>query len=167
MTTFPFRPGRDFAILRREMDRLFDDATAGDRSSAQTVWSPRADVAEADDAYFLTLDLPGIDRDALDVTFDDGTLKISGERQHTAERTGARAHRVERAHGRFFRSFVLGTDVDPEAIEATYDDGVLSVRIGKSEARQPRRIEIGSRGARAVAEDAAEDARALGLGDRH
>ena len=98
MTTFPFRPGRDFAILRREMDRLFDDATAGDRSSAQTVWSPRADVAEADDAYFLTLDLPGIDRDALDVTFDDGTLKISGERQHTAERTGARAHRVERAH---------------------------------------------------------------------
>ena len=73
MTTFPFRPGRDFAILRREMDRLFDDATAGDRSSAQTVWSPRADVAEADDAYFLTLDLPGIDRDALDVTFDDGT----------------------------------------------------------------------------------------------
>lgn len=158
MTTFPFRPGRDFALLRREMDRLFDDATAGDRPSTRTVWCPRADVAEADDAYLLTLDLPGIDRDALDVTFDDGTLKISGERQHFAERTGAHAHRIERAHGRFFRSFVLGTDVDPEAIKASYDDGVLSVRIGKSEARQPRRIAVGSR---------TPDRRELSEGDGH
>ncbi len=146
MTTLPIRPGRDFAVLRREMDRLFDDVFTGGREADQrTVWSPRADVVETDDAYRLLLDLPGIDRDSLDVTFDDGTLKISGERRHEAERTEARVHRVERAHGRFFRSVALGTDVDPDAIEATYDDGVLAVRIGKSEAKQPRRIPVGRR----------------------
>ena len=156
MTTLPLRPGRDFALLRREMDRLFDGAFDGDRE-AQTVWSPRADVAETDGHYLLSLDLPGIDRDTLDVTLDDGTLKISGERRHTAASGDGRVHRVERAHGRFFRSFSLGSDLDPEAIEASYDDGVLTVRVGKSEARQPRRIPVGSRvEARQVGDGAAE-----------
>ena len=145
MTTLPLRPGRDFAILRREMDRLFDDVFTGDGEAARTVWSPRADVAETADAYVLHLDLPGIDRDTLDVTLDDGTLKISGQRRHETEVKDGKMHRVERAYGRFFRSFSLGSDLDPEAIEASYDDGVLTVRVGKSEARQPRRIPIGSR----------------------
>lgn len=142
MNTFPLRT-RDVSLLRRQMDRLFDDAFTGD--DAPTVWSPRADVAETDDAYVLSLDLPGIDRDSLDVTLDDGTLKISGERRHVSEHADGRMHRVERAHGRFFRSFTLGTDLDPDAIEAHYDDGVLTVRIGKTAAVQPRRIEVGSR----------------------
>lgn len=143
MNTFPLR-SRDVTLLRRQMDRLFDDAfTGGD--DAPTVWSPRADVAETEDAYVLSLDLPGIDRGSLDVTLDDGTLKISGERRHTGEHTDGRMHRVERAHGRFFRTFTLGTDLDADAIEAHYDDGVLTVRIGKTAAVQPRRIEVGSR----------------------
>ena len=102
-------------------------------------------VVETNEAYLLSLDLPGIDRDTLDVTLDDGTLKISGQRRHETEVKDGKMHRVERAYGRFFRSFSLGSDLDPEAIEASYDDGVLTVRVGKSEARQPRRIPIGSR----------------------
>jgi len=146
MTTFPFRPGREFALLRREMDRLFDDVSRDDRRGASdAVWAPRADVSETDDAYVLALDLPGIDRDTLDVTLDDGTLKISGDRRQVSEQSDGRLHRVERAHGRFFRSFTLGNDLDAEAIEASYDDGVLTVRVGKSEAVQPRRIPVGSR----------------------
>ena len=146
MTTLPLRPGRDFAALRREMDRLFDDAFTGTSTTQpRTVWSPRADVVETNEAYLLSLDLPGIDRDTLDVTLDDGTLKISGQRRHETEVKDGKMHRVERAYGRFFRSFSLGSDLDPEAIEASYDDGVLTVRVGKSEARQPRRIPIGSR----------------------
>ena len=144
MATLPTRAGRDFALLRREMDRLFDGTFSGDDTAA-AVWSPRADVAETDDGYRLSLDLPGIDRDTLDVTLDDGTLKISGERRHQSETHEGRMHRVERVHGRFFRSFALGNDVDPEAIEAHYDDGVLTVQIGKSAAKQPRRIEVGSK----------------------
>ena len=133
MTTLPLRPGRDFAILRREMDRLFDDVFTGNRDAdTQAVWAPRADVVETDDAYVLSLDLPGIDRDSLDVTLDDGTLKISGERRRQSDTTEGRVHRVERTYGRFFRSFTLGTDLDPDAIEATFDDGELVVRVGKS-----------------------------------
>lgn len=162
MTTLPLRPGRDFAVLRREMDRLFDDVFSGDRAQAQTVWSPRADVAETDDAYHLALDLPGVDRDSLDVTFDDGTLKISGERLRRHTEDDGRVHRVERAYGRFFRSFALGTDVDPDAIEATYDDGVLAVRIGKSEAKQPRRIAVGSREAQRDSNGRLEEADLVG-----
>ena len=144
MATLPALTNRDFALLRREMDRLFDGTLTAD-DPATAVWSPRADVAETDDAYRLSLDLPGIDRDTMDVTLDDGTLKISGERHHRSEQSDGRVHRVERAHGRFFRSFTLGNDVDPEAIEAHYDDGVLTVEIGKSAAKQPRRIEVGSK----------------------
>lgn len=144
MTTLPLRPGRDFAILRREMDRLFDNMSTTDRQT-ETVWSPRADVSESDRAYTLSLDLPGIDRDTLDVTLDDGTLKVSGERTRFASESTDRIHRVERAHGRFFRSFTLGTDLDPDSIEASYDDGVLTIEVGKSEIRKPRRIPVHSR----------------------
>ncbi len=139
--TSRFLPHRDVALLRRQMDRLFDDASHDE--SQTSLWSPRADVVETDDAYVLALDLPGIDRGSLDVTLDDGTLKISGERQPGA--TEGRMHRVERAHGRFFRSFALGSDLDDQAIEAHYDDGVLTVRIGKAATVQPRRISVGSR----------------------
>ena len=146
-------PSRDLALLRRQLDRVFDDATTGDDRPA--LWSPRADVAETDDAYLLALDLPGVDRGSLDVTLDDGTLKISGERQAPSA-DGHRMHRVERAHGRFFRSFTLGSDLDGDAIEAHYDDGVLTVEIGKTPEVQPRRISIGSRGASSDAQ--AQDA---------
>jgi HSP20 family protein len=137
-------PAREFDLLRREMDRIFD--TFGpSREDAPTVWAPRADIAETDDGYRLTLDLPGIPRDAVDVTFEDGTLKISGERQTVREDTDDRYHRVERSFGRFFRSFALGTDVDPEGIEADLEDGVLTLRVPKAETAQPRRIEVRSR----------------------
>ncbi len=143
-------PSRDLAVLRRQLDRVFDDATGDDRP---TTWRPRADVAETDGAYLLALDLPGVDRDSLDVTLDDGTLRISGERQ-TPSGDGHRMHRVERAHGRFFRSFTLGSDLDGDAIKARYDDGVLTVEIGKTPEVQPRRISIGSRGDSHQAQDA-------------
>ena len=153
--TSRFLPHRDVALLRRQMDRLFDDA-AHDESQT-SVWSPRADVVETDRDYLLALDLPGIDRDSLDVTLDDGTLKISGERQ--PDSTDGRMHRIERAHGRFFRSFTLGSDLDDQAIEAHYDDGVLTVRIGKAETIQPRRITVGSRA------DAQSDAQDVEVSD--
>ena len=139
MTSFP----RDLALFRREVDRLFDSATRATAEPAD-VWSPRADVVETEGAYELSLDLPGVGRDALDITLEDGTLSISGERAVDSRHQDGRFHRVERRYGRFFRSFTLGSDLDPDAVEATYDDGVLHVTVGKSERVQPRRIAIGS-----------------------
>jgi HSP20 family protein len=143
-----YNRGSDFDVLRREMSRLFDDfhptrPTGEQQESA--VWAPRADLSETDDAFVIALDLPGIDRDDLDITVEDGTLKISGERSMREEHERGQFHRIERTYGRFYRSFSFGPNVDADKIDATFDDGVLTVRAGKAEERKPRRIEVGSR----------------------
>ena len=135
----------------REMSRLFDDVfgapnrpTDDERDSA--VWAPRADVAETDAAYLVSLDLPGLSRDAVTLTLEDGELRISGERRAPADTAAgtyaAQYHRVERRYGKFFRSFRFKSDLDVEAVSARFNDGVLTVTIPKAAERQPRRIEI-------------------------
>lgn len=142
MATLLQRRSADLDTLRREMDTLvqsfFPDA------STSAGWTPRADVVEAEDRYHLALDLPGVSRESLDVTVHDGTLKVSGERVVPDGYREARFHRVERAHGRFARTFRLGPDVDPDSVEATLADGVLTVTVRKAEQARPRRIEIAS-----------------------
>lgn len=138
--------GRDLDFLRREMDRLFEGAFPARTDSDQgAMWAPRADLVETDEAYLLTLDLPGVSPDDLDVTFEEGALKISGERKEQREIEGSQYHRIERSTGRFFRSFRFGNNADPDKIEAEVSDGVLTVRLGKVEASKPRRIEVGRR----------------------
>ena len=142
-----FNRGNEFDVLRREMSRLFDDfvpARTGENQES-SVWAPRADLSETDDAFLIALDLPGIHRDDLEITMDDGTLKISGERSMQHDDENGQYHRIERAYGRFFRSFTFGPNADADNINATFDDGVLTVRVGKAEERKPRRIEVGSR----------------------
>jgi HSP20 family protein len=142
-----YNRGSDFDLLRREMSRLFDDfvpaRTADNQESS--VWAPRADLSETDDAYVIAIDLPGVSRDDLEITVEDGTLKVSGERSMKEEAQTGQFYRIERAYGRFFRSFNFGSNVDPDSIEAHFDDGVLTIRAGKAEERKPRRIEVGSR----------------------
>ena len=140
--------GSDFDLLRREMSRLFDDfvpTRSGGENQESSVWAPRADLSETDDAYVIAIDLPGVSRDDLEITVEDGTLKVSGERSMKEEEQTGQFYRIERAYGRFYRSFNFGSNVDPDNIEANFDDGVLTIRAGKAEERKPRRIEVGSR----------------------
>lgn len=142
-----YNRGSEFDTLRREMSRLFDDflpARNGENQES-SVWAPRADLSETDDAYVLAIDLPGVNRDDLDITVEDGMLKVSGERSMKDEQQSGQFYRIERAYGRFHRSFNFGSNVDPDHIEAQFDDGVLTIRVGKAEERKPRRIEVGSR----------------------
>ena len=133
----------------REMSRLFDDvfgapSRPADDERDSAVWAPRADVSETDQAYLVSLDLPGLAREAVTLTLEDGELRISGERAAPAS-TGAEAaqyHRVERRYGKFFRSFRFKSDLDVEAVSARFENGVLTVTIPKAAERQPRRIEI-------------------------
>ena len=142
MSTLIRRSSLDTDAFRRELGRFFDTLNTGDAPDASSTWAPRADVVETDDAYELMLDLPGLSRDGLDVQFNDGTLTVTGERSVRDAHREGRFHRVERSYGRFFRSFTLGSDVDPDAIEASFDDGVLTIRVPKAEARKPRRIDV-------------------------
>lgn len=138
MLTRSRRPA-DLDALFRDVDRLFGE------TSRPGAFAPRTDVLETDDAYVLSLDVPGMGRDALRLHYDDGVLTVSGERTLSDAFGDARVHRVERAYGRFSRQFSLGTAIDPDGIDASLDDGVLTVHVPKAEVRRPRQISIGSR----------------------
>ena len=151
MNTHLRRSVPDLDLLRQSMDRLFTDTVATTDSNTAPSWAPRADVVESDDTYHIVLDLPGITQENLDVSFEDGTLSVSGERAVNDEYTKGRFHRVERSYGRFFRSFTLGSDVDAEKIDASFTDGVLTIDVPKAEASKPRQISVRLNGGSGVA----------------
>ena len=139
--------GRDFELLRREMDRLFNDvsparASQGESEGDQAVWAPRADMAETEDAFVLSLDVPGVSGDDLQVTLEEDTLKVSGERRFDREQTEGQYHRIERAYGRFERVIALSGMIDPDSIEAELRDGVLSLTLRKKPEARPQRESV-------------------------
>ena len=128
----------------QEVNRLFNTLFADAESQeAARRWTPAMDLVEADDHFVLNADLPGLSQDDVAIEIQDGALTISGERKAEHSESNRGWYRVERSFGRFSRSLTLPDGVDPDAIEASFDRGVLSVRIPKPEERKPRRIEIG------------------------
>jgi HSP20 family protein len=134
--------------LRREMDRLFDD-TFGRAATGASAWHPAVDVREEGDAFVFELELPGVSPEAVEVTADNGVLSVSGEKKSEQQRDDDRWHIVERTQGSFRRTFQLPQNVSDERIEASFENGVLTVRIPKAEVPKPKKIEIRSQGRRA------------------
>jgi HSP20 family protein len=138
------------AIARWEpftLQNLFEgvfDAPSPTRSGALRRWMPAMDLVEADDNFVLRADLPGLTQDDIKIEFEDRTLTVSGERKAENEVKKDGYVRVERAFGSFSRSLTLPQGVDPEAVTASFENGVLEVTIPKPEERKPRRIEIGA-----------------------
>lgn len=129
--------------LRRELDRLFEDFfMPAEEGGGNVVWSPRTDLAETDDEYLLTMDLPGLKKDDVKVDFQEGQLAISGERRQEKKEQEKNYHRRERSYGSFYRSMTLPQNVNAEDIQASFEDGVLKVHIPKAEESKPKRIEI-------------------------
>lgn len=117
----------------------------GENSSVVTSdWVPVVDIKEEKDRFVLHADLPGVDRDNIDITMEDGVISIRGERQLNDVDEGGEYKRVERAHGTFYRRFALPDEADPDGINARCSQGVLEVVIPKRQSVQPRRIEVGS-----------------------
>ena len=146
MTVVRWEPLREFGTLQNEMNRLFNtvfDAPAPGNGTARR-WMPAMDLVETADHFVLRADLPGMSEDDIKIEFEDRTLTVSGERKSEHESKTEGFHRVERAFGAFSRSLTLPDGVDPEAVTASFDRGVLEVSIPKPEARKPRRIEIGA-----------------------
>lgn len=106
-----------------------------------SAWNPPVDVLEENDKILVKIEVPGVNEKDLRVTFEDGMLTISGERQF--ERKDDRNyHRIERAYGSFTRSFTLPRSVDGTAINAEYRNGVLEIEIPKREESRPKQIQI-------------------------
>jgi HSP20 family protein len=129
----------------REIDRVFD-AFFGQTETGRR-WVPAVDLVEAEDHFVLKADLPGLTESDVNIEVQDGTLTISGERKAEHERDERGWYRIERSFGSFSRSLTLPDGVDADRIAASFEHGVLEVRIPKPEERKPRRIEIsGSNG---------------------
>jgi len=138
-------PNRTFRNLQREVDSLFDQffgRSDGGDQSPPAVWSPSTDLVETDDAFRLHLDVPGMSAEDISINLQNRTLTVNGER--SSERTDESEDfvRVERAVGTFHRTFTLPDAVDADHIEATYDDGVLTITVPKTEESTRRQIEI-------------------------
>jgi len=128
----------------RELNSLFSsifDTPTGSVSAGRR-WLPAMDLVETDDHFVLRADLPGLSEDDVDVTLENDVLTVSGQRKAETETREKGYYRVERASGSFRRSLSLPEGVDPDAIEANFDKGVLEVRIPKPEQRKPRKVAI-------------------------
>jgi len=111
-------------------------------SDRATAWAPALDISERKDAYLVTVELPGVEADDLDLTLEDGLLTIQGERQFTHDSSEQQFHRVERRYGAFRRSITLPALLQAEQIEASFVNGVLQFLVPKAEEANPTRIQV-------------------------
>jgi HSP20 family protein len=164
MAIVRWEPFRELATLQNEVNRLFNSAfdspTPGGNggSGATRRWMPAMDLVETGDHFVLRADLPGLSEEDVKIEVEDNVLTVSGERRTEHESKQEGYHRVERAFGSFSRSLTLPNGVDAEAVEASFDKGVLEVRIPKPEERKPRRISISAAGGQKTLEGEAKDA---------
>jgi HSP20 family protein len=136
-----YDPFTELDRLTQQMSRLFDTQWPDLPSLVgQTGFTPLADVEETDDAYLIDMDLPDVRREDLDIEVTGRRLVVSGERKEK-EREGLLRRRT-RTVGRFRYEVTLPDEVDPDGIDASLQDGVLHLRIPKSQGRQRRRIEV-------------------------
>jgi HSP20 family protein len=149
MALVRWEPVRELHTIQSEMNRLFntffDSPTAGSSASGGATgrrWVPPMDLVETDDQFVLRADLPGLGEGDVKIEVQDNVLTLSGDRrfEHEAKKDGF--FRVERGSGAFSRSLTLPEGTDLDSIAASFDKGVLEVRIPKPEQRKPRRVEI-------------------------
>jgi HSP20 family protein len=111
-------------------------------SGTATAWAPALDISERKDAYLVTVELPGVEADDLDITLEDGLLTIQGERHVAHDSSEQQFHRVERRYGAFRRSITLPAHVMADGIQASADNGVLQILVPKMEEATPKRIQV-------------------------
>jgi HSP20 family protein len=140
MTLVRWNPARELASMEIDrLNRMFSDVYSGlDRA-----WVPAVDVYENTDYEFVVkAELPEVKREDIAITYDNGVLTLTGERNAELDTSSGHYHRIERQHGRFTRSFTLPATVDAARIQASYKDGVLTIRVPQREEAKPKPIEI-------------------------
>ncbi len=148
MALIRWEPARELGSIQSEMNRLFntffDTPTSrnGGNGVAQRRWIPAMDLVETPEAFVLRADLPGISENDVHIEVQDHTLKVSGERKAEHEERKEGFYRVERSFGSFARTLTLPEGVDPSAVKASFEKGVLEVRIPKPETPKPHTVEI-------------------------
>lgn len=149
MTRFvPFRSPLDsLAVLQNRLNSMFDDF--GDQSSkvqgenlSAGNFIPPVDISEDPHRLFLRLEVPGIPQEDLEISLQNQSLTVKGERKFVQDEKEENFHRIERRYGSFVRSFTLPATVDTEAAQASYENGVLTVTLQKKESAKPKQVKI-------------------------
>lgn len=146
MQLVKFNPVRDLFSIRNRMNHIFDDlfypVNRDDVEFSMGRWNPVVDVYDNDDSVVIKAELPGIDKEGIEIDVKDRVLTLKGERSSENEVKDDNYYRRERCFGKFERAFTLPADVDPDKIKADYKDGLLKIEIPKPEEKKPRQITI-------------------------
>ena len=137
-------------LFRQRFDRLFDQPVAnffetmrnGGEEVSNRGWLPPVDVRETDEGLTLFVELPGIKHEDIDITVEDRTLSVRGERKFAQDVERENYHRIERAYGTFTRTFTLPANVRTDEVKASFADGVLTIELPKAEESKPRKVAI-------------------------
>ncbi len=143
VTSRKWDPVRDLLTLQERMNRLFEESLARgkglDAPFVSGSWCPLADVYETVDAFVITVELPGLAEDDIDVQAEADQLTLRGERRMAGQARPESFHRMERSYGFFSRTFTFDEEVDPSRLRAQFRDGLLQIEVPKARPRGPWR----------------------------
>lgn len=136
-------PFRDLMSIQSEMNRLFGRTYGGDSSEiTRGAWAPALDVSETQEKFVIMMELPGVSPEDVDISVEDSTLVVRGERRFYGEENEESFHRIERRFGEFARTLTLPSTADAQNIQASFDGGVLTIEVPKREEAKPKKITI-------------------------
>ena len=142
MTITRWDPFREVAALENRVNALFRDFNDGESSATTASFIPAVDVYEDETKVVLKLEVPGMEEKDLDVSVENHTLTVKGERKLDKEEKQENFHRIERRYGSFYRAFTLPNTVDAENVSASYTAGVLKLELAKKPEAQPKQIKV-------------------------
>lgn len=146
MNLVRWNPWREMPTLHNRFDRLFDDPffrmARMDQNPDLGLWNPAVDLYEKDDFFVIKAELPGVDKNDINVDLKDRVLTLSGERSHDNEVKEENYYRKERSYGKFQRTFTLPADVNSDKITAEFKDGVLRVEVPKPKEKKAKQVTI-------------------------
>ena len=124
------------------MNRLWNEWFGTNGGDGSRVLKPAVDVSETESSVAISFDLPGMKKDDVSITVEDGVLTVTGEKKFAEETKDKTWHRIERSYGRFHRALTLPVGVDADKAQARFEDGVLTVELPKTEAAKPKKIVV-------------------------
>ena len=147
MTLTRWNPTRELLDIEKEFNRLFNSfgrkfGNGDNEEYENAVWTPLTDVTEDKDNYTISLDIPGVSKENVKISYNNGQLTVSGERKQEKEEKEKNFYRVERSYGKFYRAFNLPQEIKEDNIEAQFKDGQLNITVPKAEKVKPKEIEI-------------------------
>jgi HSP20 family protein len=144
MAIVRYNPFRDLRTIQEQMNRLID--LAWNRESGEEIregaWQPPVDIYEDENSVIIKAELPDVDQKDIEVTIEDNTLMLRGERRQDQSIKKENYHRIERFYGSFQRSFALPLTIDREKVKASCERGILTIILPKREETKPKQINV-------------------------